>query len=167
MGLENTNGVAAIATASNKVVATIASGQSPRGMVYIPNAVPSGPGTDNLSAFGAAGEAVHLTMGMAGVAEPATTVVVNNQGLIDLLPAAVTGLEPKKPYVLALSSNADGSGVLDPVAKFMTNPAGAAIVNAIGPLRRSVQGVAGTPRRYLVIAASGEDKPDAPVQVQR
>lgn len=84
-----------------------------------------------------------------------------------MLPAAVTGLEPKKPYGLALSSNADGSGVLDPVAKFMTNPAGAAIVNAIGPLRRSVQGVAGTPRRYLVIAPSGEDKPRAPVQVQR
>ena len=78
-GLENANGVAAIATATNKVVATIASGQSPQGMVYIPNVVPSGPGTDNLSALGAAGEAVQLTMGMAGVAEPATTVVVNNQ----------------------------------------------------------------------------------------
>ena len=50
---------------------------------------------------------------------------------------------------------------------FMTNSAGAAIVDAIGPLRRSVQGVAGTPRRYLVIAPSGEDKPGAPVQVQR
>ena len=167
VGLENANGVAAIDTASNKVVATIATGQSPQGMVYIPNAVPSGPGTDNLSALGAAGDAVHLTMGAAGVAEPATTVVVNNQGLVDLLQAAVTGLEPKKPYVLALSSNADGSGVLDLVAKFMTNPAGAAIVNAIGPLRKSVQGNAGTPRRYLVIAPNGDDKPGVPVQVQR
>ena len=170
VGLENGNGVAAIDTASNKVVSTIATGQSPQGMVYIPNAVPdkaNATGTDNLSPLGASGDAVHLTMGVPGTAEAATSVVVNNQGLVDLLQAAATGLEPKKPYVLALSMNADGSGPLDPVAKFMTNPAGAAVVNAIGPLRKSVQGNAGTPRRYLVIATFVDDKAGAPVQVQR
>ena len=167
VGLENGNGVAAIDTATNKVVSTIATGQSPQGMVYIPNAVPSGPGTENLSPLGTSGDAVHLTMGVAGSAEASTTVVVNNQGLVDLLQAAVTGLEPKKPYVLALSLLADGSGALDPVAKFMTNPAGAAVVNAIGPLRKSVQGSGGTPRRYLVIASFADDKAGAPLQVQR
>ena len=106
-------------------------------------------------------------MGVPGTAEAATSVVVNNQGLVDLLQAAATRLEPKKPYVLALSMNADGSGPLDPVAKFMTNPAGAAVVNAIGPLRKSVQGNAGTLRRYLVIATFVDDKAGAPVQVQR
>ena len=167
VGLENGNGVAAIDTASNRVVSTIATGQSPQGMVYIPNAVPSGPGTDNLLPLGASGDAVHLTMGVTGAAEASTTVVVNNQGLVDLLQAAATGLEPKKPYVLALSMNADGSGALDPVAKFMTNPAGAAIVNAIGPLRKSVQGTKDSPRRYLVIAPDADGKPGTPVQVQR
>ena len=176
VGLENANAVAVIDTASNQVVATIASGQSPQGMVYIPGAVPSGPGTDNLTPLGASGDAVHLSMGAAGVAgvagavgasPPATTVVVNNQGLVDLLQAAVTGLEPKQPYLLALAPNADGSGSLDPVAKFMTNPAGAAIVNAIGPLRKLVQGSAAGPRRYLVIVPNADDKPGAPVQVQR
>ena len=167
VGLENANAVAAIDTASNTVVATIASGQSPQGMVYIPGAVPSGPGTDNPTPLGASADAVHLSMGAAGASLAATTVVVNNQGLVDLLQAAVAGLEPKKPYLLALSSSADGSGSLDPVAKFMTNPAGAAIVNAIGPLRKSVEGTAGSPRRYLVIAPSGDDKPGVPVQVQR
>ncbi len=106
-------------------------------------------------------------MGAAGSSAVATTVVVNNQGLVDLLQAAVTGLEPKKPYVLALSMNADGSGSLDPVAKFMTNPAGTAVVNAIGPLRKAVQGGAAGPRRYLVIAANADDKPGVPIQVQR
>jgi YVTN family beta-propeller protein len=167
VGLENGNAVAAIDTASNKVVATIASGQSPQGMVYIPDAVPSGAGTDNLMPLGAAGDAVHLSMSAAGAVAATTTVVVNNQGLVDLLQAAVTGLEPKKPYVLALSSNADGSGSLDTVAKFMTNPAGAAIVNAIGPLRRSVEGTGDSPRRYLVIAPNNGDKRGVPVQVQR
>ena len=167
VGLENGNAVTAIDTATNKVVATVASGQSPQGMVYIPNAVPSGAGTDNLVPLGGIGDAVHLVLGVAGGAANATTVVVNNQGLVDLLQAAVTGLEPKKAYLLALSANVDGSGPLDPVAKFMSNPAGAAIVNAIGPLRKSVQGGGNSPRRYLVIAATTDDKPGPPLQVQR
>ena len=167
VGLENGNGVAAIDTATNKVVATIASGQSPRGMVYIPNAVPIGAGTDNLVPLGALGEAAHLVLGAAGSAANATTVVVNNQGLVDLLQAAVTGLEPKKPHLLALSANADGSGALEPVARFMSNPAGAAVVNAIGPLRKAVQGGGSSPRRYLVISATTDDKSGPPLQVQR
>ena len=79
-------------------------------MVYIPNAVPSGTGTDNLTPLGSAGDAVHLTLAPAGAAGIATTVVVNNQGLVDILQAGVTGVEPKKAYFLALSNNADGSG---------------------------------------------------------
>jgi YVTN family beta-propeller protein len=167
VGLENADAVTAIDTQSNKVVATVSSGQSPQGMVYIPNAVPSGGGTENLTPLGASGEAVHLTLGAVGTAKVETTVAVNNQGLVDLLEAAVTGLEAKKPYLLALVNNADGSGPLEPVAKFMTNPAGAAIVVTIGPLRRTVQGSEESPRRYLVIAPLIEDKPGAPVQVQR
>jgi YVTN family beta-propeller protein len=167
VGLENADAVTAIDTLSNKVVATISSGQSPQGMVYIPNAVPSGEGTENLSPIGTSGEAVHLTLVSVGTGKEETTVAVNNQGLIDLLEAAVTGLEATKPYLLALVNNADGSGPLEPVAKFMTNPAGAAIVVTVGPLRKAVEGNEGSPRRFLVIVPVNEDKPGAPVQVQR
>jgi len=167
VGLENANAVTAIDTRSNKVVATIKTGQSPQGMVYMPNAVPVGGGTENLSPIGTSGDAVHLTLVSVGTGKPQTTVAVNNQGLIDLLEAAVTGLEAKKPYLLALVNNADGSGPLEPVAKFMTNPAGAAIVVTVGPLRRAVQGNEGSLRRFLVIAPLNEDKPGVPVQVQR
>lgn len=167
VGLENTNGVAAIDTVSNKLVSTIHTGQSPQAIVYIPNAVPEGAGTDNLSPIGASGDAIHLALASSGSARVETTVAVNNQGVIDLLQAAVTGLEPKKPYVLALSDNADGSGTLEPVAKFMTNPAGAASVVTIGPLRKAVAGNGAGPRRYLVIAPFIDDKPGAPVQIQR
>ena len=166
-GLENGNALTAIDTLTNKVVSTIPTGQSPQGMVYIPNAVPSGPGTDNLVPLGASGEAVHLSLGAAGAAKARTSVAVNNQGLIDLLEAGVTGLEPRKPYLLALSGNADGSGVLEPVAQFMTNPAGAAVVVAIGPLRKLVTGNEATPRRYLVIAPVTDGKPGVALQVQR
>jgi YVTN family beta-propeller protein len=167
VGLENADAVTAIDTLSNKVVATIGSGQSPQGMAYIPNAVPNGEGTENLSPISTSGEAVHLTLVSVGTGKAETTVAVNNQGLVDLLEAAVTGLEPKKPYVLALVNNADGSGPLEPVAKFMTNPAGAAIVVTVGPLRKAVQGNEGSQRRFLVIVPLIEDKPGTPVQVQR
>ncbi len=130
VGLENADAVTVIDTRSNTVVATIHSGQSPQGMVYIPDAVPSGSGTDNLMAIGLAGEAVHLTLASKGASTPETTVAVNNQGLVDLLEAAVTGLTPKQPYVLALANNPDGSGPLEPVVTFLTNPAGAQIVIA-------------------------------------
>jgi YVTN family beta-propeller protein len=167
VGLENGNGVSVIDTASNGVVSTIASGQTPQGMAYIPNAVPTGPGTDGLTPLGASGDAAHLWMGAVNAADAVTTVAVNNLGLVDLLQAAVTGLEPRRAYLLALSTHADGSGALDPVARFMTNPAGAAIVNAIGPLRKSVEGIQSSQRRYLVIAPLEGDTPVAPVQVQR
>ena len=61
----------------------------------------------------------------------------------------------------------DRKCVLDPVAQFMTNSAGAAIVVAIGPLRNLVAGNEGTPRRYLVIAPVNDGKPGVAVQVQR
>ncbi|MFL6674532.1 MAG: YncE family protein [Massilia sp.] len=171
VGLENGNAVTVIDTMSNKVVSTIATGQSPQGMAYIPNAVPAGAGDANLAPLGSAGEAVHLALGPSGSRQASTTVTVNNQGLVDLLQAAVTGLEPKKAYVLALSRRADGSGALEPIAKFMGNPAGAATVLTLGPLRRAVDSNAkggADERRYLVIATTTDGgTPGAVVQVQR
>ena len=167
VGLENANAVAAIDTRTNTVVATIHTGQSPQGMVYIPDAVPSGSGTENLTPIGIAAEAAHLTLASKGTSTPETTVAVNNQGLVDLLEAAVTGLTPKQLYVLAFAGNPDGSGPLEPVVTFQTNPAGAAVVIAVGPLRRAVEASAVAPRRYLVIADMRDGQPGTPVQVQR
>jgi len=83
-----------------------------------------------------------------------------------MLQAAVTGLEPKQPYVLSLAQMPNGSGALEPLANFITNPAGAAIVNATGTIREIVQGEHETQRRYLVIARGSADKPGSVVQVQ-
>jgi YVTN family beta-propeller protein len=167
VGLENANAVAVIDTRSNTVVMTIRTGQSPQGMAYVPDAVPSGSGSENLTPIGIAAEAVHVTLASKGASTPETTVAVNNQGLVDLLEAAVTGLTPKQPYVLALANNPDGSGKLEPVVNFMTNPAGAAIVIAVGPLRQTVEASPVGSRRYLVIADVHDGQPGTPVQVQR
>lgn len=51
----------------------------------------------------------------------------------------------------------DGSGALLPLAGFVTNPAGSAIVNAVGPLRQIVQNEAPALRRYLVILGGTPD----------
>jgi hypothetical protein len=55
---------------------------------------------------------------------------------------------------------------LEPLASFTTNPAGSAIVNAVGPIRQIVQGRADAPRRYLVIAPGSSGKPGKSVQIQ-
>jgi hypothetical protein len=89
-----------------------------------------------------------------------------DQGLLQVLQASVTGLEPKQPYVLALSRAPDGGGVLESLAAFSTNPAGSAIVNAVGPIRQVVRGEVEAERRYLVIAPGTPDQHGAPVQIQ-
>jgi hypothetical protein len=48
----------------------------------------------------------------------------------------------------------------------MTNPAGAAVVNAIGPIRQLVRSEDKVQRRYLVIAPGMVGNLGAPVQVQ-
>jgi YVTN family beta-propeller protein len=166
VGLENADEVAAIDTLSNKVIATMPIGQAAQALVYVPNAVPEGDGMQNLQPLGTAGMAVHLTLAPPGrkSGRAPTSVALFDQGLTQVLEAAVTGLAPKEAYVLALSGRADGKGALQPLAAFTTNPAGSAIVNAVGPIRQIVRNDARTMRRYLVIVPNAGGKP---VQVQR
>jgi hypothetical protein len=78
----------------------------------------------------------------------------------------VTGLVPMQAYVLGLAATTDGSGTVEPLAAFTTNPAGSAIVNAVGPIRQIVQRTEKVQRRYLVIVQGAVGKLGAPVQVQ-
>lgn len=169
VGLENDDQLAAIDTTTNKVIGTVPIGQAPQAIAYVPNAVPQGDGTANLQPLGTAGKAVHLLLSPLGTGNAPTSVTLFDQGLIQVLQASVTGLQPKHPYILALANAANGSGTLEPIANFMTNPAGSAIVNASGPIRQVVEGEgegAGS-RRWLVVAESQGGAPGAVVQVQQ
>lgn len=106
-------------------------------------------------------------MGAIGKSDMPTTVTINNRGLVGVIQAAVTGLDAKQPYFLATSPQADGSGVLTPIAKFMSNPAGAAIVDAVGALRSALDGRASSGRSYLVVASDQDGKPGQALQVSR
>jgi len=171
VGLENDDQLLAIDTLTNKVIGAVPIGQAPQAVNYVPNAVPEGTGTQGLEPLGVAGQAAHFTMvpaGNKGVTgtNPPTSVTLFDQGLVQVLEASATGLESKQSYVLALSTRSDGSGTIEPLASFMTNPAGSAIVNAIGPIRQIVQSEAGTPRRYLVILAGSTTALGKTVQIQ-
>jgi YVTN family beta-propeller protein len=165
VGLENQDAMAAIDTLENRLIATVPIGQAPQAVTYVPGAAAAEGGREHLQPLGLAGEAVHLTLVAPGAA-PATSVSLFDQGLVQVVQAAVTRLEPKSPYVLALAPSPDGHGVLQPLAAFMTNPAGSAIVNANGPIRQLVSETAAPERRYLVIAPGQPDQMGAPVQIQ-
>jgi YVTN family beta-propeller protein len=170
VGLEGDDQMTAIDTLSNKVIASVPIGQAPQAIAYVPNAVPDGAGTDNLVPLGVAGQAAHLTMAApgakAGQGAAPTSVALYDQGLVQVLEAAVTGLQPKQPYLLALSDHPDASGTLEGLSSFITNPAGGAVVNAIGPVRQMVRGEGKTQRRYLVIAPGTVGQHGDPVQIQ-
>ena len=168
VGLENADALAAIDTATNRVIATVPIGQAPQAIVYVPNAVPAGDGTSGLQPLGVAGEVAHLTLAPASGDQGTgpTSVSLFDQGLTQVLQASVTGLEPRHPYVLALAGEANGSGELEPLSAFTTNPAGAAIVNAVGPIRQIVDVGSETQPRYLVIASGGAGGLGPVVQIQ-
>jgi YVTN family beta-propeller protein len=185
VGLENEDRIAAIDTLTNKVIATSPIGQAAQAVVYVPEAIPmmseggnaamtampavsERAGTDNLQPLGVAGQSTQLWLAPPGQKpdKAPTSVSLSDQGLVQVLEASVTGLEPGKPYVLALANEASGGGALQPLQGFMTNPAGAAVVNAIGPIRQLVRGEDKVQRRYLVIAPGMAGSLGAAVQVQ-
>ena len=169
VGLENGDALIAIDTATNVVIATIPIGQAPQALAYVPGAAPNPDDRQNLQDLGVAGHVAQLTLAPkdgSTAAKAPTSVSLFDQGLIQVLEASVTGLEPKQKYVLALADKPDGSGSLQPLAAFMTNPAGSAIVNAAGPIRQIVQEASEAARRYLVIAPGDAEKFGEAVQVQ-
>ncbi|MGQ2934068.1 YncE family protein [Sphingopyxis sp.] len=162
VGLENGDGVAVIDTVTNRLLTTIPIGQGPQGVAYVPGAVPSGDGMTNLVPLEKANGKVQLTLSGQGQSQ----VTLFDQGQVQILQAAVAGLPPKQPFTLGLAANPDGTGAVQPLAKFMTNPAGAAIVNAVGPIRQIVTDATPAQRRYLVIRVGDPDAPGAVVQRQ-
>jgi YVTN family beta-propeller protein len=184
VGIENGDSLTAIDTLTNKVIADVPIGQAPQAINYVPLAVPEGgTGTEGLQPLGIAGAAAHLALAPppspgeatgAGTAAAApvssatapTSVTLFDQGLLQVLQVAATGLQPKQPYLLALAEQPDGGGMLQPLASFVTNSTGAAIVNAIGPIRQIIEVRTPAMRRYLVIAAGSVAHPGPIVQVQ-
>jgi YVTN family beta-propeller protein len=86
VGLENADGMTAIDTLTNKVIATVPIGQAPQAFVYVPNAVREGAGTQNTQPLGLAGGSAHLSLVPVGAVQQTdvapTSVALFDQGLL-------------------------------------------------------------------------------------
>jgi YVTN family beta-propeller protein len=156
VALENGEHCAAIDTVTNKVIANIPIGQTTQALVYVPNAVPNGPGTENLVPLDAAANTARLHLESGGTALPnaQASVAVNSLGLLDLVQIAAKGLSPQAQYQVYLAeSNKSPFGKLEPLAVLKTNPDGAGIVQAIGPLKALARDDANSAasRRFLIV----------------
>lgn len=167
IGNENDDTVSVIDTHNNQVISTIAVGQAPQALVYVPRAGDPEHANANLQPLGLAGQAGHLSLADA-TGGGRSEVALFDQGLTQVLQVSAVGLTPKKAYLLGLASASDGSGSVQPLARFMTNPAGAAVFSAVGPIRQMVESQGAPSRRWLVIAKAGADGEPAGIeQVQR
>src|SRR5258705_1232451 len=138
VALENGEHSVAIGAVTNKVIANIPIGQTTQALVYVPNAVPSGSSTENLTPLGVAANTARLHLEAGGATSPKAdaSVAVNSLGLLDLIQIAAKGLAPQTQYQVYLAeSNQSPFGKLEPLAVLKTNPDGAGIVQAIGPLK--------------------------------
>ncbi len=156
VALENGEHCVAIDTVTNKVIATIPIGQTSQALVYVPNAVPNGPGTENLLPLGTAANTaqLHLEAGGTTLPDAQASVAVNSLGLLDLVQIAARGLAPRTPYQVYLAeSNQAPFGKLEPLAVLKTNPDGGGIVQTIGPLKvlAADNPNSAASRRYLVV----------------
>lgn len=163
VGLENEDKIAVIDTKRNAVVANVVIGQAPQAIAYVPGAAASAAADQSLAKLGVAGNTVQLKL-TDGTSDR-TTVTLFDQGLVQVVQAAVTGVAPSKSYFLGLADSPEG-GHIDPIARFTSNPAGSAIVNASGPIRQLVQGCPAGARRWLVVVEDTGEGPGTVLQMQ-
>ena len=146
VGLENGDGVQAINALTNKVIATISVGQLPQALVYVPGIPTSPEDTKNLKPLTALDDAAHLELVPVTRGSTAhASVSINSLGLIDNLQIAATGLEPGEKYRLVLV----GSNDTQDLVKLSAGIGGAAIAQALGPLKRAVAGSQNAPAMTL------------------
>jgi len=127
VGLENSDAVDVIDSASNKVTARIPVGQAPQALVYVSKAVVQGNGTDNLMPR-ANSEPINIAL-KPTAGEAKGFVVSRNLGVVDALEVSLFKLKPQTVYSVYVT------GQDAPVASFKTNPMGMANGTAIGPMR--------------------------------
>src|ERR687890_1177536 len=173
VGLENEDRLVAIDTVTNEVIGTSPIGQGSQAVIYVPNAMPNNYNTSQgLQPLGIAGNVTLLSLvpidddNATNEINELSRIALFDQGLVQVLQAAVTGLDPNHSYTLALSHDPNGRGDLRPLQEFMTNAVGAAIVNTVGPIRQIMQGEDNVPSSYLVIITGSAKHLGTPVQVQ-
>jgi YVTN family beta-propeller protein len=158
VALENDVQAVAIDTLTNQVTAHVPIGQTSQALVYVPNAVPTGAGTDNLMPLAEAGSVTRLRLEAAGSTLPKARgqAAVNPLGLLDLIQIAAEGLAPGVSYQVYLTdSDRAPFAKLEPLAVLKTNADGAGIAQSIGPLKTLAENAGANTsapsRRFLIV----------------
>ncbi len=161
VGLQQGDGVDVIDTRTNAVVAEIPIGKSPQALVYVPDAVPSGPGTNNLIQLASMQRATEIELQSPnGPTSAWGRAYVRSMGPIDGVDVSVRGLAPGTVYTLYLSDSDGGVSASSwPLATVMTDAHGAApLVEAVtaAPLPNGAQSAA---RRLVLVTGVAPDGP--------
>ncbi|MRW92511.1 hypothetical protein GJ699_21155 [Duganella sp. FT80W] len=149
IGLENGDGVQAIDTATNRVVATIGGGQAPQALVYLSHVAGSGDDRPNL--VPRVNQDSHNIQLHPLAGNSTGFIVVRNLGVIDAIEAFLFRLKPDTQYDIYVSSQAA------PIGSFRTNAMGMANGTMIGPVRASAAGDAAPRGETVTVRQAGGD----------
>ncbi len=156
VGLENGDGVQAIDTATNKVVATMGGGQAPQALVYLSNVAAPGSAANLVPRVNQDSVNVPLKARAGAGADAARGFVVARQlGVVDALEVSVFKLKPDTQYAVYLGGQQ--AGALRTDAKGMANG------TMIGPVRTFAQAgsAQARPQEQRVLVMEGTAAPDA------
>lgn len=141
VGLEDQDAVDVIDTATNTVIKTIPIGQMPQALVYVANAVPSGPGTQNLKTVRVGLPSVKIKLGVpdkpfaflpAALKGLSAHVIVRSLEGTDDLTLKADGLTPGAQYNLFLTESAVAPfGMMQHVLDFKADAKGKAEASAM------------------------------------
>jgi YVTN family beta-propeller protein len=158
VALENGEMAAAIDIVSNKVIANIPIGQTTQALCTSRMRFPAAtaPRISRPSAWPATPRDCTWRLEAPRCRNAQASVAVNSLGLLDLVQIAAEGLAPKAQYQVYLAESGGAPfGKLEPLAILRTNPDGAGIVQAIGPLKTLAPGdsaaSAASSRRFLIV----------------
>ena len=132
--LQQGDGVVVIDTRTNAVVAEIPMGQSPQALVYVPDAVPTGHGTQNLIQPAVVRRPLEIALSAPDSLTAAWgRVYVRSMGPIDGIDVSVRGLSPATSYTLYLRDGDESRMASDvALATVLTDAkGGAALVEAV------------------------------------
>lgn len=158
VGLENGDGVQAIDTATNKVVATMGGGQAPQALVYLSHVAAPGS-ADNLVAR-VNRDAANVPL-KAREGQARGFIVARQLGVVDALEVSLFKLKPDTEYSVYLDKQQAGS--------LRTDAKGMANATMIGPVRAFAQAGAAQsmPDSRQVLVMEGTAAPDAEAAVLR
>jgi len=168
VGLENDASIQAIDTGTNKVIATIPSGQLPQALVYVPRAAAHSDGnaiSDLIPLSDLKSSKVYRLLPKEEKQAGRATVTVISLGLVDQIQIAASSLVPGQDYTLQLEGRNQTMGNREELAKIKSSPSGSAIANTLGTFNEFVAANGGPDKVVLVLEPAKENS--APALVQR